>query len=55
MLNSKGGAKMNRKLSYNGKTIQEMTKWELQEQYEKNKKRMVRSILIRTILIKNAP
>lgn len=40
MLNSKGGAKMNRKLSYNGKTIQEMTKSELQEQYEKNKKRM---------------
>ena len=44
MLNSKGGAKMNRKLSYNGKTIQEMTKMELQEQLETNKKRsMVRA------------
>ena len=31
---------MNRKLSYNGKTIQEMTKWELQEQLESNKKRL---------------
>lgn len=32
---------MNRKLSYNGKTIQEMTKKELQQQYETNKKRSV--------------
>lgn len=31
---------MSRQLSYNGKIIQEMTKLELQEQYEKNKKRM---------------
>lgn len=31
---------MNRKLSYNGKTIQEMTKSELQEQLETNKKRL---------------
>jgi len=31
---------MSRQLSYNGKTIKEMTKRELQEQYERNKKRM---------------
>lgn len=44
MLNSKGGAKMNRKLSYNGKSIEEMTKTELQEQLEANKKRsMIRA------------
>lgn len=41
MLNSKEEQAMNRKLSYNGKSIQEMTKMELQEQLETNKKRSI--------------
>lgn len=32
---------MNRKLSYNGKTLSQMTKQELEAQYETNKKRLV--------------
>ena len=44
MLHSRGGAKIERKLSDNGKSIEEMTKTELQEQLEANKKRsMIRA------------
>ena len=32
---------MNRELKYNGKTLDEMTSYELEEQYEINKKRIV--------------
>lgn len=32
---------MNRKLSYNGKTLNQMTKQELEAQYEANQKRLV--------------
>ena len=52
MLISKEEKKMKRKLSYNGKTIQEMTKSELQTQYETNRKRMqIRAMFFGAIAI----